>query len=124
MIQKIFRIIWLTIDNYDPAKEKLFPWMMQITRCAAIDETKSLYYKTLKQTSLTGEEASHPIENFGFKKAIHQLEDEQKTLIDLLYYKGLTGEQIAETLSMPEGTVKTKIRTALSALRAVLYKKQ
>lgn len=129
VLQKVFIVIWCTIDKYEPAKGNLFTWMLQIARNTAINEINSSnYQKALKQASITGEEAlpslTEPgIDNFGFKKVTDNLEEEHKTLMELYYYKGFTIEQIAETLSITEDTVKTRIRTALSELRNLLCKK-
>jgi len=124
----VFIIIWSLIDTYEPAKGTLFIWMLQIARRSAIDETKSIYStQTFKQGLITGEEGSHRLaesaDNIGLKKAIQHLEDEQQTLINLFYYTGCSYEQIAETLSIPAGTVKTKIRTALAELGNLLRRK-
>jgi len=129
VVQKAFMVIWCTVVKYEPAKGNLFIWMLQIARKAAIDEIKSPNYeKTLKQVSMTGKEVlpsltERGIDDFGFKKITNNLEQEQKTLIELHYYKGFTSDQIAETLSIPEDTAKTRIRTALSELRNLLCKK-
>lgn len=41
-------------------------------------------------------------------------------LVDLSYYQGFTHEQIAKALNIPLGTVKTRLRSALSQLRVML----
>ena len=60
------------------------------------------------------------IDDYGLKKIILKLKDEQRLLIDLSYFQGYTHEQIATALHIPLGTVKTRIRSALTQLRALL----
>ena len=79
----------------------------------------------LMQVPLTESEMAHPvirtgIDDYGLKKQIHKLKDEQRLLIDLSYFQGYTHEQIAQALHIPLGTVKTRIRSALTQLRALL----
>jgi RNA polymerase sigma-70 factor (ECF subfamily) len=51
---------------------------------------------------------------------LSKLKDEQRMLIDLSYYQGFTHDQIAKALNIPLGTVKTRIRSALTQLRILL----
>jgi RNA polymerase sigma-70 factor (ECF subfamily) len=54
------------------------------------------------------------------RAALSQLEAEQRHLLELAYYQGLTQAQIAEQLNLPLGTVKTRTRTVLLKLRKLL----
>ena len=125
VLQDAFVNIWRRIDSYDEAKGRLFTWMLNIARHAAIDKTRSKgFQQHQKQLPLNGEMtqvALRPgIDDFGLKKLIYKLKEEQRQLIDLSYFQGYTHEQIAQALHMPLGTVKTRIRSALSLLRALL----
>ena len=60
------------------------------------------------------------IDDFGLKKILQKLKDEQRLLIDLSYFQGFTHEQISKALHIPLGTVKTRIRSALTQLRTLL----
>jgi RNA polymerase sigma-70 factor (ECF subfamily) len=56
-------------------------------------------------------------DNIGLRKIVGKLKIEHRVLIDLAYFKGYTHEEIAEIENLPLGTVKTRIRTALTLLR-------
>jgi len=49
--------------------------------------------------------------------SVQSLPEEQRQVIELAYYQGLSQSEIAETLGWPIGTVKSRIRTAMEALR-------
>jgi RNA polymerase sigma-70 factor (ECF subfamily) len=54
------------------------------------------------------------------KSAFEKLNDNQRTVIELAYYEGLSQTEMAERMHQPLGTVKTWVRTALKALREEL----
>ena len=125
VLQETFVNIWRRMDSYDPDKGRLFTWMLNIARNAAIDKIRSKgFQQSLKQIPLDGDliqPGIRPgIDDYGLKKQIHKLKDEQRLLIDLSYFQGYTHEQIAQALHIPLGTVKTRIRSALTQLRALL----
>ncbi|RYZ21708.1 MAG: sigma-70 family RNA polymerase sigma factor [Chitinophagaceae bacterium] len=126
VVQEVFVSIWRKIDSYDPQKGRLFTWMLNVARNAAIDKVRSRSYQQgLKQKSLDGTELHHPVvrptgEDIGLKRVLGKLKDEQRQLIDLSYYQGFTHDQIAKELNIPLGTVKTRLRSALSQLRTLL----
>ena len=60
------------------------------------------------------------VTDVGLKKVLTTLNEEYRKLIDLSYYQGFTHEEIAKMLGIPLGTVKTRIRTAISQLRTMI----
>jgi RNA polymerase sigma-70 factor (ECF subfamily) len=126
VLQETFVNIWRKIDSYDENKGRLFTWMLNIARNAAIDKTRSkAFQQSQRQQSLsdvgTLQSSVRPeTDDYGLKKVLMTLKDEQRQLIDLSYYQGFTHEQIAKALDIPLGTVKTRIRSALIQLRALL----
>jgi RNA polymerase sigma factor (sigma-70 family) len=126
VLQEAFVNIWRRMDSYDENKGRLFTWMLNIARNAAIDKTRSKgFQQSQRQLSLSdGEMIQASVrpgtDDYGLKKLIYKLKAEQRLLIDLSYFQGFTHEQIAKALDIPLGTVKTRIRSALSQLRALL----
>lgn len=129
VLQNVFVNIWKKIESYDASKGRLFTWMLNIARNAAIDEVRSKGYRdTQKNQPLPenvnsmGEAAvSMPAYNdVGLKKILSKLKDELRVLIDLSYFQGFTHEEISKALNIPLGTVKTRIRTALIQLRTMI----
>jgi len=126
VLQEVFVSIWRKIDSYDPLKGRLFTWMLNIARNAAIDKVRSKSYRQgQKQESIDGSGFNHPsvrpgVDDIGLKRTLLRLKEEQRLLIDLSYFQGYTHDQIAKALNIPLGTVKTRLRSALSQLRALL----
>ena len=125
VLQEAFVNIWRRIDQYDDTKGRLFTWMLNIARNAAIDKTRSKGFQQSSRVQPIVEGDGHPsvkpgVDDYGLKKIILKLKDEQRLLIELSYFQGYTHEQIAKALDIPLGTVKTRIRSALIQLRSYL----
>jgi RNA polymerase sigma-70 factor (ECF subfamily) len=54
------------------------------------------------------------------RSALERLPDEQRALVTLAYYEGLTHSEIAALTGVPLGTIKTRLRAAMTTLRGVL----
>jgi RNA polymerase sigma factor (sigma-70 family) len=129
VMQEVFVNIWRKIESYDPAKGRLFTWMLNIARNASIDMLRSKDYQNRqKNQDLTENVHSKSnnlkllpdIDNIGLVKILEKLRLEYRVLIELAYFKGYTHEEIAEIEDIPLGTVKTRIRNALLQLREYL----
>lgn len=126
VLQETFVNIWRRIEQYDESKGRLFTWMLNIARNAAIDKTRSKgFQQSSRLQPIVENDGGHPsikpgVDDYGLKKVILKLKDEQRLLIDLSYFQGYTHEQIAKALDIPLGTVKTRIRSALIQLRTYL----
>jgi RNA polymerase sigma-70 factor (ECF subfamily) len=127
VLQNVFVNIWRKIESYDPAKGKLFTWMLNIARNAAIDEVRSKGFRdSQKNQSLTenvdvqGAVTFPATDDVGLRKLLTRLKGELRVLVDLSYFQGFTHEEIAKALNIPLGTVKTRIRSALIQLRSMI----
>jgi RNA polymerase sigma factor (sigma-70 family) len=128
VLQDVFVNIWKKIESYDPDKGRLFTWMMNIARNAAIDKIRSRAFRnSLKNQPLSenvdigiGPVTSPSINDVGLKKLISRLKEEHRVLIDLSYFQGYTHEEIAKAMNIPLGTVKTRIRSALIQLKNLI----
>ncbi len=129
ILQEAFVKIWNNFSSYDPSKGRLFTWMLNITRNLAIDTTRSKNYK--KQSKIQSSEiavgnASNNInekerfDGLGVRKQVTLLKEDQKRIIELAYFDGFTQNEISQKLGIPLGTVKTRMRAAISELKRVL----
>ncbi|MEO8404698.1 MAG: sigma-70 family RNA polymerase sigma factor [Chitinophagaceae bacterium] len=129
VLQEVFVNIWKKIELYDATKGRLFTWMMNVARNAAIDKLRSRSYQdSLKNRSIpdnvditaAGAIVLPQTDDVGLKKVLTKLKEEHRLLIDLSYFQGYTHEEIAKVLDIPLGTVKTRIRSALTQLRTMI----
>lgn len=131
IMQDVFVKIWKSIQQYDATKGKLFTWMLNIARNTSIDTLRSKTYKFDRKIQELGNNVnsvdsnlsvSTKVDHLGLNKVLATLKTEQRTIIDLAYFKGYTQEEISKELDIPLGTVKTRIRNALIQLRGLLNK--
>jgi RNA polymerase sigma factor (sigma-70 family) len=129
ILQETFVKIWNNFKQYDATKGRLFTWMINITRNLTIDTMRSKGYK--KQQKISEDEnlvSNYRDKNFGIerfdsiglRKQVATLKADQKIIIDLAYFGGYTQEEISKEMSIPLGTVKTRMRTAIIELRKIL----
>jgi RNA polymerase sigma factor (sigma-70 family) len=123
VLQEAFVKIWNSFDHYDASKGRLFTWMLNICRNQAIDTIRSKQQRVSIMTedinasvrSSFSADAFKP-EHVGVRDMIENLSPEQKQVIDLMYFEGLTQSEIAEEYNIPLGTVKTRARSAVKFL--------
>ena len=126
ILQEVFVNIFRRIELYDPMKGRLFTWMLNIARNAAIDMLRSKGFRDRKKNQELGEHVDNKVslqvtqpsvDAIGLRKLLEQLRPDQRALIELAYFKGYTHEEIANMEQIPLGTVKTRIRSALIQLK-------
>ncbi len=131
VMQDVFVKIWQKSDSYSKQKGRFFTWILNIARNAAIDTVRSKGYKTEKQNLSTDsfvdtiaghDRLEHTTDAIGIKKFVEQLTETCKAIIDLLYFKGFTQSEASETLEIPIGTVKTRNRSCIKSLRAIVLR--
>ena len=129
VLQEVFVNIWKKIELYDASKGRLFTWMMNIARNAAIDKLRSRSYQDgLKNRAIPenvdinipGATTVQQTDDIGLRKILAKLKEEHRILIELSYFQGYTHEEISKRLDIPLGTVKTRIRSALTHLRTMI----
>ena len=126
VLQNVFINIWKKIESYDATKGRLFTWMLNIARNAAIDEIRSKGFKDAQKNQAMPENvdlagSTMPVtDDIGLKKILGKLKEEWRVLVDLSYFQGFTHEEISKAMDIPLGTVKTRIRSALIHLRTMI----
>ena len=129
VVQEAFVKIWKNFAAYERRKGTLFTWMLNVARNTAIDKIRSQDYRQQAQIQDVSQNVSSidrqasvemPVNHIGFEKFVAQLKPEHQTLVDYLYFKGYTQSEVAQELDIPLGTVKTRIKTAISHLRSII----
>lgn len=126
VLQDAFVKIWSNIAHYDAQKGRIYTWMLNIARNAAIDKLRSKG-EIMKGKIHTGENIVDDIggglkteqvtDAIGVRKIVAGLKPEYETIINLAYFNGYTLDEISKALDIPLGTVKTRMRAAIKQLR-------
>src|SRR5690348_7775528 len=123
--QAVFLKLWRNPELFRGGN---FPaWLARVARNGAVDVLRS---RALRSESELPEAlpADDALEDIAFahldaervRTALAALPEEQRTLIELGFFGGITQEQIARQTGLPLGTVKTRMRTGLRRLRSAL----
>ncbi len=125
--QDTFMRLWDKSHTYDPQKGEFTVWMLTITRRLAIDVLRHRHRTTPNQAMLFIDEdpdlwervapsSTHELRRT-LLAVMRELPDEQRQVIGLAYFYGMSHSDIAEHLNLPLGTVKTRIRQGMKKLR-------
>lgn len=135
VLQEVFIKIWEHEEMYDHQLGTVGAWLTRIARNRAVDRLRSKNYRTRNMESDIEEyheyfatDISHNPEHRAILSsqqeeiliALTSLSKEQKELIEYAYFRGFTQSKLAEHFHLPLGTVKTRMRTAMSILRQKL----
>ena len=129
LAQEIMVTLWRKAVQYDPAKAAPSTWIFRIARNRFIDQTRKQKYPEVDaddhlQHLAAPETADQPVIDQqiagNVKAALNTLNADQRQVIELSFFEEMSHSQIAEHLSLPLGTVKSRIRLAFKALRPEL----
>jgi len=130
VLQDVMLTIWQKISQYDASRGKLFTWMLNIARNQAIDKIRSRKYKEDRKTDTVADNV-HTIDreryteqdsdDIGIRDLLSSLNENQRLVVDLIYFRGYTQSEVAREFNIPLGTVKTRMRSALVQLRKMVH---
>ena len=129
VVADVFVQVWRTAQTYDPQKAKVDTWLFMLTRSRALDR---LRYRTrrgkeqeiakdmptttpsLEQELLVQDRINR------IKQALAQLPAEQRQVLEMSYFDGLSHLEMALKINVPLGTIKTRIRLGIIKLKQIL----
>ncbi len=123
VLQEIFMQIWRSPGSFVAARGSLGGWLAVVTRNRSIDAlrrrrpTDSVEEMVLASGFNLSNEAERNLLIEKARSVMQGLPAEQRKTLEMAYFDGLTHSEIAEMTGDPLGTVKTRIRSALLALR-------
>ena len=131
--QDVFMSVWRRGATYVSKKGKFTTWLFSIAHNRTIDELRKRRrdlsrtnddiddHLNLKSGDVSPADATVAQSEYAkIRAAMEDLPEEQKNVVELSYFKGLTQTEIAEKTGQPLGTVKTRMRLALKKLRKAL----
>jgi RNA polymerase sigma factor (sigma-70 family) len=133
LVIDVFFQVWHSADRYDASRARVDTWIFMIARSRILDRLRTLQRKARIATAETEKEnqftkpSVDPLEDAlslerraQVWKALRQIPTEQRQVIELAYYQGLSQSEIAAQTGISLGTVKTRIRLGLGKLRIAL----
>jgi RNA polymerase sigma-70 factor (ECF subfamily) len=132
VVQDAFLALWRGRDRYDAARGQVRSWLLGIVHNSAIDRLRRSGVHERRRASAEGiedrleapdrteEEVALREDAARVRAALGGLPAEQRLVIELAYFDGLTHTQIAGKLDQPVGTIKGRMRLGLLKLHAEL----
>jgi RNA polymerase sigma-70 factor (ECF subfamily) len=127
LVHDVFIEAWRHAADYDPDRGTVKAWLVLRTRSRAVDIRRSaartmVDYDNRELSRLFGwsEDAALAPDRQRVRQLLQSLPKEQSDVLLLGYFEGLSSTEIAERIKAPVGTVKSRIASALSRLRATL----
>jgi RNA polymerase sigma-70 factor (ECF subfamily) len=132
IVQEAFLSLWRSGSGYDRARGSVRSWVLSAVHNRAVDALRRTGAKTGRDVSdegiaerlpardATDAEVERRDESRRLRGALDELPGDQRQVIELAYFGGLSHSQIAEMLDLPPGTVKGRMRLGLTKLRQAL----
>ncbi|MFJ1876656.1 sigma-70 family RNA polymerase sigma factor [Streptomyces chartreusis] len=129
--QEVLVEVWRTAPRYRPDRGTAINWILTLAHRRAIDRVRSVEATAARdhraavmdhmpEYDEVSEQAEARIEREQVRRCLRTLTELQRQAVTLAYYRGLTYRQVAEALTLPLGTVKTRLRDGLIRLRDCL----
>ncbi len=129
-VQEAFMAVWRSAAGFRSERAKPSTWILTLVHRRAVDvvrreeRRRAAPLETAEEPDAYGLATDEEIELTDRRRlvqeALRQLPDEQREALELAYYAGLTQSELAERLSVPLGTIKSRMFTGLRRLRDIL----
>ena len=130
-VQDAWMQVWKRSATYDPSRGAVAAWLLTVVRSRALDRYRSMASRSRAEGKVHPNEqmtppadpaASAVTGQIGtrVRAALTQLEPQQRQVLEIAYFEGLSQSEIAERLKAPLGTVKSWTRQGLMRLRELV----
>jgi RNA polymerase sigma-70 factor, ECF subfamily len=132
VVQEAYLRVWNAVDRFQVGRGTLRSWLLTTVRNRAVDylrgrsgrERQELELRVDVPTSDAGQDPWHAvsaaIERDAVREALDSLPEQQRQVVELAYFGGLTGPEIAANIRAPLSTVKARMRLGLEKLHSYL----
>lgn len=125
VVQDVLTRVWIHAHTYDHVQGSLSTWLIQITRHRAIDiirqhngRREHKDHAPLRSSEINAESRMAAVRDAEvLRSALALLPDTQRALLEQAYFHGSSHSELARSFRIPLGTVKTRIRMGLAALK-------
>jgi len=132
-VQDAFLYVWNHAARYDPSRSSVSTWLVLLTRSRAIDRLRHrqvvdrVHESAHRDAPAEGHASPEGIESVFIRerrervrRELDNLPPEQRQVLEMAFYQGLTQTEIAARADLPLGTVKTRTLLAMKKLRSAL----
>jgi RNA polymerase sigma-70 factor (ECF subfamily) len=121
---------WQKAGDYDRARGSVRTWLLVRLRSRALDRWRragvsgSWPWRSVTSTTCCRPAADDPgqsLDHARVRRAVQELPEAQRQVLELAYFEGLSATEIAERLAIPIGTVKSRTAAGITKLRAALH---
>jgi RNA polymerase sigma-70 factor, ECF subfamily len=125
-VQETFAAIWRSARTYKPDRGPGAPWLYAVARNAIVDRSRGRSEPPAEGPELPSddptpaERAEESYTAWRVHRALESLASNEREVIELAYYGGLSQSEVADYLNIPLGTVKTRTRAGLAHLADLL----
>ena len=128
-VQEVFLAAWRSGHTYDPSRGSTHTWILSMVRNRSIDVLRARRRRPVQplaegvdppDTTDVPAQAASNLDAASARAALETLPPEQKQVIELAYFGGLSHTEIAAQLAAPIGTIKGRIRLGLDHLRVAM----
>ncbi|MCI0555090.1 MAG: sigma-70 family RNA polymerase sigma factor [Anaerolineae bacterium] len=129
IVQQVFTKVWRHARDYRVERGKFSTWVGTITRHQCIDELRRRrahatadpgYWESLDQFAANDDSAQDILEQAWVRQALQRIPTQQRIVIELAFWGGMTHREIALHCHSPLGTVKTRLRLGMQRLKLLL----
>lgn len=127
VVQETFVTFWNSPEGYDPARGSLKTYLLTIAHRRAVDMVRSEQSRTKRELkppdpdySNVEDEVMAKLGSNHVRRALGDLDVNERRAITMAYFGGLTYVEVADELGAPEGTVKSRIRAGMKKLAVAL----
>lgn len=130
-VQETFVRVWRSATQYDPARAGVGSWVLSITRNLCIDEIRRRRRRVPEIPTLDGAaeepgpertdlEAERNLIGEQVRSAMQVLSPEQRSAVQMVYFHGLSSQEVGQILGVPAPTVRSRLRLGLLKLGGIL----
>ena len=126
VVQQVFLDAWRSRGRFDPERGSLGAWLARIARFKSIDHLRASGRRPSVPMAEAGvavaqeHQVDAVVDQMVVTRALGELPQARREVVELGFYHGLTHPEIAEKLGLPLGTVKSHMRRGLEALKLEL----
>ena len=127
LLHDVFLEAWRSAKDFDPRRGTVRAWLTMRMRSRALDRVRAAgRAKVVLHPDGQAPETAAPSQGEAIgdreriRAAVAELSEDQRPVLEMTYFQGMTGPEVADALGLPLGTVKSRLSRALKQLRAAM----